>query len=342
MKNMEEIITNIIKVLAPRQQEIIMGRFGLGKFKRQNTLAAIGAKYDITRERVRQIESASLATLASAIASSPESQLVLKAGKARLEEAGGILEKREFFAKPLPITGVSDRHLGLLLASSKAFSFRDEDEEYHPFYYVNDGAFKNMQNVVSQWADTLQKRKDTVLAGAYNTEFEKFVKAKNLNAEFVKNYLAVSKGLHANPYGDMGLAEWPEIRPQTIRDRIYLILKKNGNPLHFETIAKEINKVGFDSRKALPATVHNELIKDIRFILVGRGMYGLSEHGYEAGTAREVIHRILKVRGPMKPRDVILAVQKERFLKPNTVLVNLQNKSFFRRLNDGTYHVREA
>ena len=342
MKSIDEIVLDLTKVLPARQQEIVMGRFGLGKFKKPNTLAAIGAKYDITRERVRQIEAAAIAVLAGAVSNSPECQLVLKEGRARLEDAGGVLKKDDFFTKPLPVAGVSDRHLALLLASSKAFRFRDEDDDFWPLYYLSDASLKAMQSSVSQWSDTLEKRKEAVLAGAYNAEFDKFVKAKNLNGTHAKNFLAAAKGFHKNPYGDMGLAEWPEIRPSTIRDRIYLILKKTGAPLHFETIAKEINKVGFDSRKALPATVHNELIKDERFILVGRGMYGLSEHGYEPGTAREVIHRILKDKGPMKPRDVVLAVQKERFLKPNTVLVNLQNRNFFQRLSDGTYHVRQA
>jgi predicted Zn-ribbon and HTH transcriptional regulator len=140
----------------------------------------------------------------------------------------------------------------------------------------------------------------------------------------------------------MGLAEWAEIQPKTVRDRIYLALKKRGEPLHFRTIAQLINQPGVKVRPASAPTVHNELIKDGRFVLVGRGIYALAEHGYEPGTAKEVIQRVLKRQGPLRPRDVMLAVQKERLFKPNTILVNLQNKNHFRRQEDGTYKVRES
>ncbi|MBI2048018.1 MAG: hypothetical protein HYT27_02665, partial [Parcubacteria group bacterium] len=85
----------------------------------------------------------------------------------------------------------------------------------------------------------------------------------------------------------------------------------------------------------------NELIKDPRFVLVGRGIYGLSDYGYKPGTAREVVKRILNETGPMRAKEIITAVQKERFFKPNTVLVNLQNKHYFSRRPDGTYQVKK-
>ena len=86
--------------------------------------------------------------------------------------------------------------------------------------------------------------------------------------------------------------------------------------------------------------MHNELIKDERFVLVGRGMYGLSEQGYEPGTAREVIAKVLKKQGPLAAADVVTHVNKQRFFKPNTILINLQNKASFERLPDGKYRVR--
>ncbi len=107
-------------------------------------------------------------------------------------------------------------------------------------------------------------------------------------------------------------------------------------------IAKVINESGLSGQVALAPTVHNELIKDERFVLVGRGMYALREHGYEPGIAREVIQKVLREAGPLKPNDVVAHVAKQRFFKPNTVLINLQNKSFFERLPDGRYRVREA
>ncbi|MEK7077431.1 MAG: hypothetical protein AAB967_04355, partial [Patescibacteria group bacterium] len=110
----------------------------------------------------------------------------------------------------------------------------------------------------------------------------------------------------------------------------------------FRAIADLINKAGLGGRKALAPTVHNELIKDKRFVLVGRGMYALAEQGYEPGTAKEIIRKILKRDGPLTPPNLILAVQKERLFKANTVLANLQNKNLFERVEGGAYRVREA
>jgi len=170
----------------------------------------------------------------------------------------------------------------------------------------------------------------------------KFIKGKGVNKNHAESYLGISKKICANSFGDIGLAEWPEIKPQTVRDKIYLVLKKGGEPLHFESIAKSINEVKLDKSIALAPTVHNELIKDERFVLVGRGTYALKEQGYEPGTAREVIQRILKRQGPLHIHDVMKHIQKQRFFKPNTVLINLQNKDYFERLKDGRYKVREA
>jgi predicted Zn-ribbon and HTH transcriptional regulator len=130
--------------------------------------------------------------------------------------------------------------------------------------------------------------------------------------------------------------------PRTIRDRIHLVLRKKKEPVHFTDIAHLINEAKLDDRIALASTVHNELIKDPRFVLVGRGMYGLAEHGHVPGTAQEVIARILKREGPLKSNEIIQAVQKERLFKHNTILVNLQNKGIFERQSDGRYTLREA
>jgi hypothetical protein len=84
-------------------------------------------------------------------------------------------------------------------------------------------------------------------------------------------------------------------------------------------------------KKAHKATTHNELIKDDRFVLVGRGYYALSEWGYKPGPVVVVIERILKDKGPLTREQIIEEVGKERFVKTNTVLVNLQDSKFVKK-----------
>ncbi len=195
---------------------------------------------------------------------------------------------------------------------------------------------------VNNWTNYLESKKQKVFSDSYEATLASFLKAKPALSSSAESYLAISKRIMKSPYGDIGLREWPEINPTTIRDKVYLIMKKRKEPLYFKDIATHINKAGFNDHVALTPTVHNELIKDERFALVGRGMYGLREYGFESGTAREAIAKVLKTKGSLGSTDVVSHVNKQYSFRQNTILINLQNKNFFERLSDGTYRVRES
>ena len=338
-----KLVNELWEGLPPRQREIITGRYGLDKFSEPQTLAALGDRYGITRERVRQIEAGTIAAIKERVLETPALVELLDHGKKYLRVSGGVSKADALLTHQRSfVDGITDRHLLLLINATGAFSFHPEDEEFWPFYYLEPASFKTASQTIDGLVKSLRAKKEEVLLGEYESHVKAFGKKEDVAPGVLQNTLAISKRLGINPYGSKGLTEWPEINPSTIRDRIYLVLKKEGKPLHFESIASEINKAGFNSRPALVPTVHNELIKDERFVLVGRGMYALSEHGFEPGTAKEVIQKILKNKGAMGAQEVVLAVQKERFFKANTVLANLQNKQLFKRRDDGKYQMRES
>ncbi len=341
MTKIRKAIDPLLEHLNPRQKEIIVGRFGIENQKPQ-TLAAIGKKYDLTRERIRQIENVGLGILKEKIKSNPECQAILAKAQKHLQAAGGVVKEMGMIGElNQNFPDINRNHLALLLDTTRAFNFYPEDKNFWSFYYSNKEKLVELQKMTAQLVKFMRSNKDPVLAGNY-TQFQKeFIKEQKLNENYAKNYIAVSKKIHTNPLGDVGLLEWPEIKPVNIKDKIYLVLKKIGKPLHFNEIAAEINKIKFDSRTALSPTVHNELIKDQRFVLVGRGIYGLSEQGYRPGTVQEVIQRILQQSGPMKTKEISLAIAKEKIVKPNTILVNLQNRKFFERLENGAYRIRQ-
>ncbi len=338
-------LENLLQGLADRQRKVVMGRFGLenkGKSIKQ-TLEAIGRLFSITRERVRQIEAASLRTIAENVKENSLAQNLIRDAKKILKDAGGVMRKDaliDMLSKAYE--GITENYIALLLAASHAFEVHPEDDQFRAFYFADKEALKKAEGFISQWVKQLRTKKTAILNGTYHAEFKDFVKGKSLPIEHAENYMAVSKLIHMNSFSDVGLTEWSEVNPKTIRDRIHLVLRKKKEPVHFTDIAKLINEARLDHRTALASTVHNELIKDPRFVLVGRGFYGLAEHGYEPGTAQEVISRILKRNGPMKSGEIVQAVQKERLFKHNTILVNLQNKQLFERQTDGTYKMREA
>ncbi|MEK7180906.1 MAG: sigma factor-like helix-turn-helix DNA-binding protein [Patescibacteria group bacterium] len=342
MNTAKRTIDNVLSDLNPRQKEVIMGRFGLLENQEPQTLAAIGNKYGLTRERIRQIEASSLKALKEKITGNSECQNMLGKGKKYLQTTGGIAREDNLLTHLASTAdGLTRNHLSFLLEATGAFHSYNEDKDFWPFYFGDKEKLSQANKFTSQLVKFLKTQKTAILDGNYSNLVKEFVDSAKINEAHAKNYLSVSKKIHTNPFGDTGLSEWPEIKPQNIRDRIYLVLKKTGKPLHFETITQEINRVNFDNRPALAPTVHNELIKDSRFVLVGRGIYGLSEAGYKPGTVQEVIKRILKENGPLNTKEISLAIEKERILKPNTILVNLQNRKVFERLNDGAYRIRQ-
>ena len=140
-----------------------------------------------------------------------------------------------------------------------------------------------------------------------------------------------------------GLREWPEVNPKGIKDKAYVALRNTGKPLHFRDVAvliAELQEVlGITSKRVLPQTVHNELIKDNRFVLVGRGMYALNEWGYSAGTVKDVLRVLLSKNKALAKQELINLVKKERQVKDSTILLNLQDKNIFTKDTQGRYYI---
>jgi len=59
-----ERLTEALSILTPREQKVIRLRFGIG-YETSHTLDEIGKKFDVSRERIRQIEKEALKKIAS-------------------------------------------------------------------------------------------------------------------------------------------------------------------------------------------------------------------------------------------------------------------------------------
>jgi len=155
--------------------------------------------------------------------------------------------------------------------------------------------------------------------------------------------LNIAKVIQFNPYNEIGLKNWSEVKPRDVGDKAYLVLKHHGKPEHYSVITSMINDHKFDSRTAYQETVHNELIKDSRFVLIGRGIYALSEWGYKKGVVADVIREIIKSIGrPMSREEIITEVLKKRQVKRNTILVGLSNRKNFQKIGKDRYGLAET
>ncbi len=333
----KEAAAKVLKLLpAPRLREVVERRFGL-RGKAPETLEAIGQSFGVTRERIRQIEEDGLKHIAK-----PEAVALLQPALSSLEkhfeDHGHVLEESKLLhsvAEPR-----FHNYVYFLLTVGKPFRRRVEDDTWHGRWFTKDEALKAAESIMTRTAEELANVKKPVLA----SELFKILKAQAKevlgvvpsNPDLLESYLSISKLIKQNPYGEFGLVSWPTIRPRGVRDKAYAVLSRAEKPMHFREVAMAISKSGWSSKKAHPQTVHNELIKDSRFVLVGRGLYALAEWGYVPGTVSDVIASLLKAaRKPLTKDEIAKRVLETRLVKPNTVFLNLQNRDLFKRTPDG-------
>ncbi len=335
----KNIVKRLLNVLPERAQAVLTSRYGLGANTAPVTLEAIGQEYNITRERVRQIENYALATIRKSDIFKNE-QAAFDEVREIIERMGSVVSEEELL-ESLSKDASTRNHIHLLLVLGEAFVKEKETDEFHHRWHIDAELAENVHHSLRRLYDALDDDElveESALIDAFLRELRE-VNQTYKNEEVVKRWLGLSKSIGKNPLGEWGRAHSPNVRAKGMRDYAYLVIKRHGSPMHFREVANTISELF--NRKAHEATCHNELIKDARFVLVGRGIYALKEWGYNAGPVREVIAEILLQQGPLTREEVIDSVRKERYVKDNTIFINLQDSSRFGRDTEGRYFIRE-
>ncbi len=318
-------------------REVLEKRFGLRTGKRK-TLEAIGAEYKITRERVRQIEAEALRQ-ARRQDTLKEVEPFVSAVADHLDDNGRVMAEEDFLAS---LVDRAERpHAAFVLAAVSRFQLRPETAEYRRRWTSDAPTAGRVEDMLGRVARDFEENPQCVSEG----ELRNMIARRSTEAlgaapepRAADSYLGISRVIQKNPYGEYGLIHWPMISPSGVKEKAHVALAKAGKPLHFLQVAEAINTAAWSSRKAHPQTVHNELIKDSRFVLVGRGLYALAEWGYEPGPVRDVMSAVLREAGkPLSREEVIQRVLAKRMVKAPTILLNLNNRSLFRRTDNGQY-----
>ncbi len=331
----KKVVRHLLSALPERSKEVLTLRFGLGKSTKQATLEAIGQEYGITRERVRQIENHSL----DAIRKSDQ----MKTDEAVFTELQGVIKDMGCIVSENDLldavgsTPSIQNHVHLLLVLGEFFVQAKETPEFKARWHVDENVASTIEGALQNLYKTIPGDEILNEADLINRFLENL---QDLNEEYkkeemLKRWLAMFKNLDRNPLGEWGRVSSSAIRAKGIRDFAYLAMKRHGSPMHFSEVASAIAEL-FD-RRAHVATCHNELIKDSRFVLVGRGLYALKEWGYKTGVVRDVLKELIVREGPLTREEIIDRVKKERYVKDNTILVNLNDRTVFKRNTDGTY-----
>ncbi len=331
------VVKKLLTALPERARDVLESRYGLSDKEDRMTLEAIGKTYKITRERVRQIENYAFNVIRKSDVYLKEKAIFEELEKL-VRSLGGVVHEADFL-KYISDDEAVKNHIHFLLVLGDPFKKKKEDPEFHHRWYVSDEMVekieKSLRTLYENLSDDDLVPESEMIATFLETV--KDVSEEYKNAEIAARWLSLSKKVGRNPLGEWGVSQSPNIKAKGMRDYAYLAIRRHGSPMHFTEVAKAIQKL-FD-RTAHIATCHNELIKDSRFVLVGRGLYALKEWGYSQGVVRDVIADILKRSGPLTKEEIIDKVLKERYVKENTILVNLQNQRYFKKSKEGKYTI---
>ncbi len=332
---LKNAISGSLKIIEQdREKEIISRRFGLNGTK--ETLEQIGEMLSITRERVRQLEKAILIRLQISAEENqiPELAAAEKILIRNLTEMGRVAKISDLADKVYNHKATASEKTGLYFIAtfSKNLTVIEENDRYNAAVGIAEyGDSKVIREKVDEIVKVIKENKEPM-----NLE-ELDNKLSYEHPNYIKAMASVSK-LLASLNGLWGLTKWPSVNPKNIRDKIFVILETKKEPMHFSDIAKEISESSFKRKNVTIQAIHNELIKDDRFVLIGRGIYALSSWGYKKGTISEIIKSILeKSDKPLSREEVVKQVLKVRKVKETTILLNLQNKKLFKKIDKNSY-----
>ncbi len=340
-KELTKTIDEILDELPERYKDIIVKRFGLSDSVSRHTLESIGQNYSITRERVRQLENKAKKIITESEVLITQIQDSLKELKKKIDSFGGVVPQRHVLSEFSDDEKIQN-YIHFLLHIGDYFNVEKHKDLNDDLWYTKKESVEAVKKSLHILYKNI-KNNQVLTEEEIINKFLDYIKEHSsdkrlLKLAVVKKLISVSKKIGSNKLKQWGLAEARHIHLRGLKDYAYLALKDYGKPLHFTKIAEKVAEK-FDTQPNV-ATIHNELIKDDRFILVGRGIYALKEwDGYEVGTVTDIIKKVLKQnKKAMTKQEIAEEVLKIKDVKEQTVYINLAKKDFY-KTKDGKYKI---
>ncbi len=339
-----QLTEQLLAVLPEKEAGILRRRYGLTG-ERKQTLEMIGKEYAVTRERIRQIERQSIAAIKDSSVFRESIRPFEHVVMAVIHEHGGIMTM-EMISRELLGVHHSDvkHHAALHFLLSELLKDKIEhvraNKQFSQSWKTKTVSLSLVERAVAELQRIIEGLEKPHSFERIFGEFQETDLYKENTDHFTEqvltSYLDVAGAVGKNPFDEYGLAHWGLVNPKRMHDRVYLILQKEGKPLHFEEISQKITEIF--GKKAYPPTVHNELILNDEYVLVGRGLYALKEWGYQEGVVSDVISQVLEDAAESMHRDEIVdKVLEQRMVKKNTIYLALTDKEVFRKHEDGRY-----
>lgn len=317
-----------------REREIVTRRFGL--YERKETLEQIGELLGITRERVRQLEKAILIRIKMQAERGELADVTAteKVIISTLSDMGRVAKVQDLTDTLLSKkSDARERaHIAFIAELAPHLSVINETDHYHHAVAIAEyGDEKKLRKEIDEILKVIKANKEPISLANLHEKLS-YEHPKHIGAlASISKHLACLKDM-------WGLTKWPTVNPKNIRDKIFVILTEAAKPLHFSEIAEAIKDSDFNRKDVTTQAIHNELIKDKRFVLIGRGIYALDSWGYSKGTVADTIAQVLKDSSePLHRDEIVRRVLKSRQVKETTILLNLQSKPQFKRVAKATY-----
>lgn len=337
---LKDEVEQLLILLSERERYVIERRFALDKGDKA-TLEEIGQHYNVTRERIRQIENNALCKLRRNINNSLLSD-INESALSHISAKGGIIREDDMVSRLLnEQSGFGVSAILFILSLDSRFCRKTNTIHYLPHFRMSEFDDNLVDRVSALSMSILKDKKDVLgMESIRNLLVKEDVGLEIFSSEALKSLYTIHKGFKVIDE-TVGLFSWKHIHPRTLRDKIFYVLRGKNKPMHFVDIANAIVNQNFDLKNVNLQAVHNELIRYPDFVLIGRGLYALKEWGYESGTVADVIEGILKNQSSMAEEDIIAEVLKSRKVKKITIILNLKNNSKFTRIGRKRYAMKK-
>lgn len=343
--NLSDAIEEMFLVLTDKEKDVIVKRFSLDN-KPRRTLESIGKSFSVTRERIRQIEKIALNKLKRTVQTT-KLRIVNEKAERIIREQGGLFLENKLVSEILNEMASNDivdaNIIKLALNINPDVVKIEKNNLYKPFWMLHDLSSSIIDDTVKMGIKVLKKKGDVM------KDAKLIVQIRQLMGEKMEGHIdpMIISAMEIDRRikrlkGEFGLMEWRHINPRSIRDKAYIVLKREKKPLHFVEIANKISEAGFDKKVVTVQAVHNELIRYDQFVLVGRGLYALKEFGYKRGTVADIIEELLKKRSPLTKQEIIDGVLAQRHVKKGTISLNLQKNPQFVRVGRAVYQFKKT
>lgn len=280
-------LKDILLYCKPKERLILVKKFGLDGGK-EVALQRIGRDYDLSRERVRQIEAQALMRFRRLIVGNDTYMSVLEEGKKILEVHGGILGADTLAAKIINknLFKFSKQELKLILISDFDITYLRRNRAIDKSFYIEPLYEDLLIKLTLFTLEYFKKRGESqdiyefisLLKDEFSSETKEVAFLKN--DLFYMSFFNVMREIRMFD-GKIGLKEFEDINPKTIKLKILYTMRRLNKPIHYQELPTKILE-WFPTEMTKVTTIHNELVKnnDI-FVNLGIGTYGLKERGFQ-------------------------------------------------------------